>query len=220
MYSKAKKEHSDLVICDMTDNFEDGTKKYLNCTKFNSIYTVTPSASNKIFRKTLIGDLTFLEGRWYEDFNFTTKILLKNPKISVISEAYYNCHVRTSSTMNNNNSLKNLDIIDVIDDLIIYAKNKRIYDDNIFKYLIFDHILITTINRVTNQKNSDTKKVISKLRKYCHDNLTNYKKLDFYSQVSKQRKIIASLNYYGLHNISKIILCIKAKIKGGFLCQK
>lgn len=216
MYNTAIKNNSEVVICDMHDHYEDGTTKYLNCTKFQSVYTVTPSASNKIFKKSIIENLTFLNGKWYEDFNFTTKVLLKKPKISVISEAYYNCHVRNSSTMNNNNSLKNLDMIDVIDDLIVYAKKQNLYDDNIFKYLIFDHILITTINRVSIQKNTDTKKVILTLRKYCHVNLINYKKLPFYSTISKKRKIIATLNYYGLHNISKIILLINSKFKGGF----
>ena len=170
MYNKAKQDNSDLVICDMTDNYENGTKKYLNCTKFTSVYTVSPSASNKIFKKAVIRDIKFINGKWYEDFNFTTKILLNNPKISTISEAYYNCHVRDTSTMNNNNSKKNLDMIDIIDDLILYAKNNKIYDENIFKYLIFNHILITTINRVSFQKNKDKSKVISNLRKYCHDN--------------------------------------------------
>ena len=61
MYNKAKQDNSDLVICDMTDNYENGTKKYLNCTKFTSVYTVTPSASNKsLFSKKIL----------YKTFNF------------------------------------------------------------------------------------------------------------------------------------------------------
>ena len=214
MYNKALEDDSEVVICDMLDHYDDGTTKKLNCTKFDSVYNVTPSASNKIFKKSTIENLTFLNGKWYEDFNFTTKVLLKGPKISVISEPYYNCHVRLDSTMNNNNSLKNLDIIDVIEDLIHYAKQNGLYDENIFKYLIFDHVLITTINRVTKQNNPDTKKVILTLRKYCHSNLDNYKKEPFYRTISAQRKIIATLNYHGLHNISKIILILKSKIKG------
>lgn len=214
MYNIAINDNSELVICDMKDHHEDGTTIKLNCTKFDSIYKVTPSACNKIFKKVIIEDLTFLNNKWYEDFNFTTKVLLKGPKISVISEPYYNCHVRLDSTMNNNNSLKNLDIIDVIEDLIHYAKQNHLYDDDIFKYIIFEHVLITTINRVTKQNNADTKKVISTLRKYCHSNLVNYKKAPFYRTIPTQRKIIATLNYYGLHNISKIILTIKSKIKG------
>lgn len=215
MYHLAKKEDSDVVICDMMDHYGDGQTQILNCTKFESVYKVTPSASNKIFRKSIIKDLKFLNGKWYEDFNFTTKVLLKKPKISVISEPYYNCNVRESSTMNNNNASKNLDMIDVIDDLILYAKNNGTYDKNVFSYLIFDHILITTINRVAIQKNKDRRYVIVTLRKYCHKNIKEYKKMSFYKTIPMQRKIIALLNYWGLHNVSKMLLLINSRIKGG-----
>lgn len=213
MYNKAIDGNYDIVICDMADHYENGMVKKYNCTKFISIYTVTPSACNKIFKKSIIQDLTFLNGKWYEDFNFTTKILLNNPKICVISEVLYHCNVRTISTMNNNNSLKNLDMITVIDDLKQYAYKNNLYDANIFTYLIFDHILITTINRVAMQKNKDSKEVIKTLRMYCKENLGDYKKQTYYNSIPKQRKLIANLNYYGFHNISKFLLLLKSKLK-------
>jgi len=110
-----------------------------------------------------------------------------------------------------NNSL--LSSLIRIDDLIKYAKDNNLYDENIFKYLIFDHILITTINRVAFKKNKEKKKVIKELRKYSKLNLKNYKKQEFYKLIPKQRKIISKLNFYGLHNISKLLLTIKSKIK-------
>lgn len=212
MYDLALKDNSDVVICDMADYYEDGSKKTFNCTQYNSVYEVTPSACNKIFKKEIIKNAHFLNGLWYEDLNFTTKIFLNTSKISTLPNLYYNCHARKYSIMNNNNSIKNLDIIDVIDDLKKYAKGNNLYDDNIFKYLIFNHILITTINRVSKQKSKDKKKVIKSLRNYCKLNLKNYKKQDFYKTIPVNRKIIANLNYYGFNNISKIILNIKSKI--------
>lgn len=221
MYNNAKENNSDIVICDMVDCYQDGSKIYHNCTKYNWVYQVTPSASNKIFKKDSIREISFLDDKWYEDFNFTTKLLLKNPKISVISKPFYNCNVRRVSTMNNNNSLKNLDMVFVINDLIEYAKKNNIYNEIIFKYLIFDHVLITTINRVAFQKNEEKKAVLKQLRKYCKINLRDYKKQIFYESVPIQRKIIAELNFYGLHNLSKLLLKIKSKLKkGNVLCQK
>lgn len=213
MYNNAIENNSDVVICDMVDCYENGETKIYNCTKYNSVYEVTPSSSNKIFKKESIKELSFLSGIWYEDFNFTTKILLKNPEISVISKPFYNCNVRNLSTMNNNNSVKNLDMITVIDDLIQFSKDNNLYNENIINYLIFDHILITTINRVAFQKNKDKKNVIKKLRKYCKENIKDYTKQEFYKSIPKQRKIIAQLNYYGLHNLSKLLLQIKSKLK-------
>ena len=213
MYNIAIKEKSDIVICDMVDHFSDGTQKYYNCTKYSSIYTVTPSACNKLFKKSIIEDIQFMSNVWYEDFNFTTKILFKSPRISTIQKPYYHCNVRKTSTMNNNNSLKNLDMITVIDDLRQYAISTNTYNKNVFYYLIFEHILITTVNRVAMQKNQDTKLVIKKLLKYCKKNIPDYKKNDFYKGIPLVRKIIAELNYCGLYKISKIMLKIKSNLR-------
>ena len=105
MYNLAKKNVSDVVICDMVDHFEDH-ELYHNCTKYNSVFEVTPSACNKIFKKSVISNLEFIPKVWYEDFNFTTKVLLNTDKISCISKGYYHCNCGHVSTMNNNNSLK------------------------------------------------------------------------------------------------------------------
>ena len=212
MYNLAKKDNSDIVICDMKDYYSDGTFKEFNCTKYNSVYEVTPSSCNKIFRKSIIGNIKFLNKLWYEDFNFTTKMLLKSPKISVINKSYYCCNSHNNSTMNNNNSLKNLDMLEVMEDLIKYAKINNYYDENLFTFLIFHHILITSINRVARQKNKDKKKVIKEFRSYCHKNIPNYKKYPFYRNIKKSRKVIASLNYHGFYYISKLIINIKSKL--------
>ena len=213
MYSLAKKDNSDIVICDMVDHYANYTI-YHNCTKYNSVFEVTPSACNKIFKKELIKDFRFLSKLWYEDFNFTTKILFNTDKISNISEGFYHCNCGHESTMNNNNSKKNLDMIIIMDDIINYLKENKKYDKNIVSYLIFDHILITTINRLALQKSEDKKETINIFLKYCKDNISSYTKMPFYNEISRNRKIIAWLNYHDLYNVSKIILLLKGKMKG------
>ncbi len=213
MYSLAKKDNSDIVICDMVDHYANYTI-YHNCTKYNSVFEVTPSACNKIFKKELIKNFRFLSKLWYEDFNFTTKILFNTDKISNISEGFYHCNCGHESTMNNNNSKKNLDMIIIMDDIINYLKENKKYDENIVSYLIFDHILITTINRLALQKSKDKKETINIFLKYCKDNISGYTKMPFYNEISRNRKIIAWLNYHDLYNASKIILLLKGKMKG------
>ena len=210
MYNKAYEDKSDIVICDMRDYYPDGSFLDYNCTKYDSVYSVTASACNKIFKRKIIGDIKFLNKLWYEDFNFTTKILLKNPKISVISKPFYNCHCREESTMNNNNSLKNLDMIKVMEDLKEYSINNNLYDKNLLSYLIFNHILITSINRVSKQTSNDKKMVIKEFRKYCKQNINGYSKKPFYKNISFNKKVIARLNYMGLYNLSKLLLKIKS----------
>lgn len=214
MYKKGKEKDYDIVICDMIDHYKK-YNIYHNCTKYKTVFEVTPSASNKIFKKEVVGDIKFLNKLWYEDFNFTTKILFKTNRIGTISKGLYHCHCREVSTMNNNNSLKNLDMITIIEDLKEYAIDKNVYDKNLFCYLIFNHILITTINRVAVQSSKDKKKVLNTLIKYCHENISDYKEMKFYNVIKRNRKIIAYLNYHKLYNLSKFLLKAKSLLKRG-----
>lgn len=214
MYNQAITTDSDIVICDMEDIYPDGKTLYYNCTKYNNVHEVTPSACNKLFKRDVIKNIRFLGKRWYEDFNFTAKILFGNPKISVISKPFYICNSRVVSTMNNNNSIKNLDMLFVLEDLRNYLNENNLYDENMFSFLIFHHALITTINRVAKQKSNDRSEVLKQLNKYCHENISTYKKQQFYKNISKNRKIIAWLNYHGLYDFSKLLLDLKSSLKG------
>ncbi len=213
MYELGKKENADIVICDMVDHYANGSEKRYNCTNYDFIYETTPSACNKIFKRNIIKNIQFLNKLWYEDFNFTTKILLNNPKIATISEGYYHCNCREESTMNNNNSLKNLDMLIIMNDLIEYSKTNHIYDENVFSFLIFHHILITSINRVARHSGREKKEVIEKFIKYCQTHIKDYKKMPFYVNIPKNRKIIAKLNYNGHYCLSKWILHWSSKLK-------
>lgn len=211
MYNNAKKNNSDIVFCDMVDHYPD-KEIYHNCTKFDNPFEVTPSACNKLFKKKLINGIKFVSNIWYEDLDYTTKLLLNNPKISVVSKGFYNCHSGHTSIMNNNNILKNMDMIFVVDDIIEYAKENDKYDKNVISYLIFHHILITSINRVANQKGKDKRKAISKFVSYCRKNICDYQKMDFYNKIPRNRKIIAFLNYHHLWMVSRILLKLKSLI--------
>ena len=212
MYNKAKEENSDIVICDMIDHYIDYTI-YHNCTKYKSVFEVTPSACNKIFKRSAIKNFRFLSKLWYEDFNFTTKVLFNTNRIAVISKGFYHCNCGHESTMNNNNSKKNLDMIIILEDIIKYLKDNNKYNKDIVSYLIFDHVLITTINRVAFQKSKDKKEVINKLTDYCKDNISDYRKQGFYKDIPLNRKIIAWFNYHKLYNVSRLLINIKRMVR-------
>lgn len=212
MYQNAKDNNSDIVVCDIIDHYPDN-EIYHNCTIFNNPFEVTPSVCNKIFKKEIINNIRFVDKIWYEDLNFTTKLLLKKPKISVVSKGLYNCHSGHPSIMNNNNIPKNLDMITVIEDIKKYAKQNKKYDENIMSFLIFHHILITSINRVAVQKGKQKKKVLKRFVRYCKENISGYKNMEFYKDISTNRKIIAYLNYHNLWWLSKMILKVKSIMK-------
>jgi len=210
MYELAIKDSADVVVCDMIDIYKD-KEIYQDCTSFKKIYKSTSSVCNKIFKKELFDDVKFKGKMWYEDLNIMLKIMYNIKKTSVIHKGYYLCNCRDNSTMRNDNSKKNLDMIWAIDDAKEYLIKNKKFNKDIYSYIVFNHILIETINRVESHKNKDKKEVIRKLNKYCKDNIKDYRKQDFYKNISRNRKIVAFLNYHKLSKISKILINIKRK---------
>lgn len=214
MYKKAKEEDADIVVCNTTDYYKDYAV-YHKPAEFTNKLKQTPSPCNKLFKRSFIGDLRFPEGKmWYEDFTFVTEMLMMTDKIARCENDYYQCNCREESTMSNNNSPKNLDILKALDLIIKFAKDNNLYDryKEDIDFMIIDHILITTINRVAKQTHPEKERVIEGLREYVKNQLPNVKKLKVFKEMPLNRRIVAALNLQGLHNVSKAILSIKAKI--------
>ena len=214
MYEKAEKEDADIVICDMVDHFPDRTVCYPS-SRFENKFKVTPSACNKLFKRSLVKEDVFPVGLWYEDFEFTTMQIMKTDCISVIHKGLYHCHCREVSTMYNNNSEKNQDILVVLEHLVEYVEKNGWYEKykNVLEYLYIDHVLITSINRVQKQTNEKKKIVINNLRKEVLKKYNSFYKDDAFREMPKKRQIIALLNAYGLCSMSMMLLKITEIIK-------
>lgn len=213
MYLLAKEKDADIVICDMVDHYPDHDV-YHHASQFTDKFSVTPSACNKIFRRSFVEDVRFPEGLWYEDFEFTTKLLMKTEKIDVIHKGFYHCHCREVSTMNNNNAEKNKNILTVVghlEDYVIANGWQEKYAD-VIEYLYLEHILITTVNRLENQKNPNKKAVIKYLRKEVCKKYPRFYKGNVFKAFSMNRKVVACLNAAGLSNVSKFIFYLKSKL--------
>lgn len=190
MYEKAEKEDADIVICDMVDHFPDRTVCYPS-SRFENKFKVTPSACNKLFKRSLVKEDVFPVGLWYEDFEFTTMQLMKTDCISVIHKGLYHCHCREVSTMYNNNSEKNQDILVVLEHLVEYVEKNGWYEKykNVLEYLYIDHVLITSINRVQKQTNEKKKIVINNLRKEVLKRYNSFYKDDAFREMPKNVKL-------------------------------
>lgn len=214
MYKKAEDENADIVICDMIDHYPNRTV-YHHSSSFDNKFKITPSACNKLFRTDIIQNDRFPMGLWYEDFEFTTKQLMKTDCISVIHQGFYHCHCREVSTMNNDNSVKNKDILTVLEHLCKYVNENGwfVKYGEVLEYLYIDHVLITTINRVQIQKNKEKKKIIRILRKEVLKKYPEFYKDSVFREMPGNRRIVALLNAYGLSMISWLLIWIKG-VKG------
>lgn len=212
MYNKAKAEDSDIVICNTMDHYDDHVVYH----RQSDVGKLRKAGSvcNKLFRRSLIGDLKFPEGLWYEDLCFGVKLLMQTEKISYCEEHFYHALNRPGSTMNNNNSEKNLNMLTVMTDIMTFMKEKGLYDQYSYdiEYMMIEHILITSINRVADQKNPEREKIIKKMRDYVLEYYPNFTRDAAFSEFGRKQQIVAILNAHGLHNIVRVIFGIKRKM--------
>ena len=164
---------------------------------------------NKLFKKSVIGDIRFPEGLWYEDFAFSSKLLLKSNKTVFTDEALYYYRADNLSTMRNKNALKNLDMIPIMEDIKESICSEHKSD---FEFLLINNVLLDTINRVASQDSLDKNSVINELLKYIHCYIPKLEKCNCFKDENKKRRLIMRLNYYGHYKISYLLLKFKTAV--------
>lgn len=210
MYAAAVENDADIVVCDMEKRYDDGRREYVKAALQNEALASAGSASNKIFRSSAVGDIRFPVGLWYEDFSFSAKMLLKCPKTVFVKEALYIYRCGQSSTMNNNNARKNLDIVEIMRDINDFAAAGG-YQDG-FEFLLINHVLLDSIKRLQLQSSPDKKQVIKKLRDYVRASIPSLSACESFRRESRNRRLIMALNYYGLEAAAVAILKLKGSI--------
>lgn len=211
MYEKAEAENADLTVCDIEECYDDGSSRTINMSQYERLIKIDTAVWDKLIRRDLVEDVYFPEGKvWYEDLSFVIKIALKSKKQARLPESLYFYRVGQESTMNNNNSRKNLDIIKILDDLKVYMLPLGYKEE--FNSLVINHLLLETIKRVDKQNGSDKKEVMRELRAYVRQNIPNLTKCESFKAETLNRRIIMYLNYHGLSGLSRQILKLKKNI--------
>ena len=215
MYSKAIEDNSDMVICG-SYNIKDDIKtldidRKLFDSNINAFFG-RMAVWNKIYKKDLLtkNNMTFRSKYWYEDLDFTVKVLSKASKISYVDEPLYNYILRDGSTMNNSNIDRNLEIILAFDN-ILSSVDKKYYD--VIEYLAVDHLYISTIVRIINSYSNNKMKLenINKLLEYMNKNFPNYKNNKYIYTLPRNRKIIYNLLNKKRYNMIRLIFKLKGK---------
>ena len=209
--AKAEKEGASIAVCDWLEVFPDGREEVLPARYQQHWLSASGSACNKVFRSELVGDTRFPEGRlWYEDFYFSAMLLIKAGGAVYVNEPLYIYRQSPSSTMRNNNALKNLDILRVLDMLEGPMLERGLRDD--FQYFVLNHVLLDGINRVARQDSPDRKAVLKKLRAYAAEKIPRLEDCRAWREETSNRRLIMKLNYLGLYPVSRLILGAKAAL--------
>lgn len=202
LYDKAKEDNSDMVICGCYNVDEKTGHMVSDCNQDihkldieNAIFGKM-AVWNKLYRRELIDGIEFRSKVWYEDLDFTIRVISKAQGISFISEPLYYYVVRFGSTMNNNNYIRNLEILDAFENL----KNSNTVEKcrEMIECLAIDHILISASVRIIKSTASRNEKqeLLKKLKLYLEINYPDYRKNKYVKHLSRRRRII----YYMLNH--------------------
>ena len=212
MYTRAAETGADVVVCDFMERFADGRESMLPASLQDNWLGSAGSSCNKIFRRSLVGELRFPVGLWYEDFYFSAVMLLRSKHTEFIAEPLYIYRRGQESTMHNNNAAKNLDMLTIMDMLEKEMLPAGYKDD--FEFFLVNHVLLDSISRLAKQDAPERKEVIGKLRQYVQAKIPKLSGCGSYKKESRKRRLIMWMNYHGLEDAGQFILKINQTLHG------
>ena len=223
MYNKAEKANYDILVCGtkvVNEKYEilQEEPAIMYEENIKNLLFGKMAIWNKIYRREILEkeNYVFRTKKWYEDLDFTAKIILEDYNIGFIDENFYYYVERPNSTMNNQNARKNLEILDAMNEIIKYYKNVDKYEKSYqeIEFLAIYHIYITTIVRVIMIDEVDRKekyKIISQLSYYMNNNFPLYTKNKYNKDMNINRKIVFILLKFKLYRVIKILLSMKRR---------
>ena len=203
----ADAEGADIVDCEIEAFYENGATERLRTWRDGKPIAAAGSACNKLFRRSTVGEIRFPEGLKYEDFGFSAKLLLRSRKTVHLPDALYRYRVGQPSTMHNQNSRMNLDLLEIMEDLRESMDAEKDRDD--FEFLVLNHVLLEAIKRVAAQKTPEREECLLLLRGYVKTQIPRLGASKSFREESRNRRLIMRLNYMGLHDLALKLLGMK-----------
>ena len=177
LYNSIIENNSDISICEIKRIYPDH-ESINHITSDIVDGCMYPAAWNKMYKKELFNNISFPEGKWYEDLGTTPKLTMTH-KYSIVNEPLYN-YIQNSSSIMHTFDNRIFNIYDIIEDLEKYLKSNNQYNSNLAKieFINIYHLLIGTVYRSSFMKNfkiKDIKKIhLYVKKKYPHWRKNNY----------------------------------------------
>ena len=203
----AESEDCDIVHCDVISHFPDGSTAVEMVYRLNCPIASAGFANNMLFRRELLESIRFPEEKlWYEDTEFTARCIHRAGKEAHLNELLYHYRRGLPSTMNNQNAMKNLDILTVMEHL----EDEFLPDDrDDFEFLVINHVLLDAMNRVQSMNVPEKNDVLWLMRAYVREKIPHLNRSLSYRSESRNRRIIMMLHYAGLSGLAETLLKIK-----------
>lgn len=210
LYNAARAEGAEVAVCGILSVAADGSTEELPVWQEGRPLFAAGSVSNKLFKRSTVEEIRFPEGLWYEDFAFSANAIMRAGKTAFVAENLYFYRRGQTSTMNNNNAKKNLDMLKIMEGLkepMLKAGRKDGFEE-----LLINHVLLESIKRLAMQSGPDRKTVIEELRGYVRRNIPSLGRCESFKKEPRNRQIVMLLNYHGMEELSLLLLRAKKRI--------
>lgn len=203
LYNKAIENNSDIVECDFYWKYPnklilDTRSEYKNINDMITNGRVV--VWNKIYKRNLIMDknIMFTKGVRYEDIEFFYKIIPEINRLDYIKETlvYY---VQRESSISKKQSEKNEDIFIVLDNVINYYKENKIYDNykDEIEYMYVRYLLASSFLRIVKIKDKNVReRLLNKTIDSIYTTFPNWKK----NKVLKKDKTLKNIYILTVNN--------------------
>lgn len=168
MYNRAIETSSDIVECNLHHTFDDYEDTEIGRHIHDKKELIMNGRSvvwNKIYKTSwlLKTGVRFPKGLIYEDVNFYCKIVPFLNKIEYVEEPFVH-YVQRGTSINNFQTLKTMQIFDILDDIHKFYEEKGFMDEygEALEFLYTRILLCSSLSRMSRIKDpSDRKKAIS-----------------------------------------------------------
>ena len=206
------KDNTDIVVCHIKRINENGDynvdliKKKGILSPKEALVTINLGPTNKLIRKSIIGNCRFEEGKLrFEDVLFTPELIINSREINVIDDVLYNYYVREESTMRRFDS--SLDDIFTILDKLLQKDYYRDYKEEI-DYIIYKNGLFGHFSRIVYFDKETTAREIEKAKNYILKNVPDYKK-NKYIMSDKQPYFYVGTRLFSMNMLGILVKPLK-----------
>ncbi|MBQ8042986.1 MAG: glycosyltransferase [Clostridia bacterium] len=215
MVDKIDSENFDMVACDVKLVYEAEDKVNTLSSGYEqdlfhkdkikqTMLVYYPVMWNKVYKTEIIKSVKFTKGVWYEDMEYLLRLYPAINSIGAVKKSLYNYLQRKNSITYTYND-KLYDIINNMENVIKYYKEKGIYDEykDEIEYLYARYAFTTFPKRLSKCKNKEKyNKGIEFAFKKVKENFPDYKSNRYLSTMGAKgiyikhfNKLLAKVNY-------------------------
>ena len=208
MYEKAISKNFDMVVCDINYVYDSYEKK-IDCGIKNDTFDIKkvflkqyPAVWNKIIKRELIEGLSFKEGVWFEDVEFTYRLLSQIKSVGVVHEAF-NQYVQRDNSIVHTVSPHIYDYLDNMDSIIDYYKEKDLFNkyQKCLEYVYVRYLYATFIKSSLGFDYQEYLSCVDKARERVKKIFPHYRRNKYFYQSFKGiyllifNKLVAKIYY-------------------------